>query len=106
MLTMSARLDTLRQMIERDPASSFVRYGLAMELLNLGRAEEAIEQFRTLLEADPDYCAAYYHGGRALESQGRVGEARDLYRIGVAAAVRTGDEHTRGELEAALEQLP
>jgi tetratricopeptide (TPR) repeat protein len=103
---MSARLETLRQMVAQDPRKSFTRYGLAMELMNLGRLEEAVGEFRTLLQFDPDYCAAYFHGGRALESLGRLEEARSIYLAGIEAATRTGDAHTRSELQAAIESLP
>lgn len=105
MLAMSARLETLQQMVASDPTSSFARYALAMELLNLGRAEEAVAAFRALLDADPDYSAAYFHGGRALESLGRRDEARELYRAGIEATTRNGDAHTRSELQAALDLL-
>ena len=103
---MSARLETLRQMLERDPASAFVRYGLAMELMNLGRAADAAGEFEALLLSSPDYVAAYFHGGRALEQLGRQDDARTLYTRGIEASNRTGDPHTRAELEAALGMLP
>ncbi len=99
---MSARLDLLRSMLEQDPKSSFVRYGLAMEFLNLSRAEEAVTEFRALIENDPNYVAAYFHGGRALETLGRVDDARAIYQEGIAACHRTGDTHTLSELEGAL----
>jgi tetratricopeptide (TPR) repeat protein len=102
---MSVRLETLQKMAEQDPTSSFIRYGLAMELMNLGRAGEALEEFRTLLNNDPNYSAAYFHGGRALETLGLVEEAREMYRTGIEVTGRNGDAHTRGELEAALDLL-
>jgi Flp pilus assembly protein TadD len=102
---MSARLDTLRSMIEQDPKNSFLRYGLAMELLNTGQTEEAVTQFRTLIASDPHYAAAYFHGGRALEQLGRIDDARAIYAEGIAITARTGDDHTRGELEGAMALL-
>ncbi len=102
---MSARLDTLRNLITQDPNNSFLRYGLAMELMNTGDAEGAVAEFRTLIENDPKYTAGYFHGGRALEKLGRVDEARTIYQAGIEAAARIGDEHTRSELEGALSML-
>lgn len=102
---MSARLDMLRSMIEQDPKSSFVRYGLAMELLNLNRAEESVGEFQALIENDPNYVAAYFHGGRALEILGKVDDARAIYEAGIAACRKTGDTHTLSELEGALAVL-
>jgi tetratricopeptide (TPR) repeat protein len=100
------RLGMLQQMLEQNPGNTFARYGLAMEYANSGNPEQAIVEFRALLEQDEDYAAAYYQGGRALEQLGRVPEARDFYEKGIAAATRKGDMHTRAEIQAALDVLP
>ena len=102
---MSARIEALTQMLAQDPANTFARYGLAMAHLGEDRAEDALREFQTLLEKNPDYAAAYFHGGRALESLHRIDEARDLYQRGIAVTTRTGDAHTRSELQAALDIL-
>jgi hypothetical protein len=48
---------------------------------------------------------AYFHGGQALEKAGRLEEARAMYEEGIAVTARTGDAHTRSELQAALDIL-
>lgn len=93
-------------MIEADPANTFARYALAQEMANGGMLEEAAGEYARLTEANPDYPAAYFHGGQTLEKLGRVEEAAAMYRRGMEAAARTGDAHTRAELEAALGMLP
>ena len=102
---MSARIEALTQMLAQDPANTFARYGLAMAHLGDDHAEAAIREFTTLLEHSPDYAAAYFHGGRALETLGRVDEARALYERGIGVTTRTGDGHTRSELQGALDLL-
>ena len=102
---MATRLEKLQEMVAQDPQNAFMRYGLAQELANLDRLEEALAEFQRLIEIKPDYCYAYFHGGRTLERLGRVEEARNLYCRGVEAASRFGDQHARSELQAALEQL-
>lgn len=92
-------------MVEQDPANTFSRYGLAMEYVNRGELNAAAEQFRALLQRNPDYPAAYFHGGQTLEKLGRVEDAKTLYSEGIQVTTRTGDLHTRSELEAALEAL-
>ena len=92
-------------MLAHDPANAFARYSLAMELLNLGRGEESVVEFRALLSAHPDYTYGYFHGGRALESLGREDEARQLYTEGVAASRAKGDAKALNELQAALDIL-
>lgn len=100
------RLEILQSMLAQNPEDSFARYGLAMEYAKSGNLERAINEFMALIALNRDYCAAYYHGGQALEKLGRVEEARDLYQRGIEAATRTGDQHTRSELQAALDILP
>lgn len=102
---MSARLETLKNMLAADPANAFARYGLAMELLNTGDAEGAAREFEALLATHPDYTYGYFHGGRALEALGRLDEARALYERGVEASRAKGDQKALGEIQAALDIL-
>jgi Tfp pilus assembly protein PilF len=89
-------------MLEQNPANTFVRYGLAMEYVNAGELELAAAEFGAIVAADPAYSAAYFHGGQTLEKLGRAGDARALYRQGIAG---TRDAHARSEMQAALEML-
>lgn len=100
------RIEILKSMVEQDPNNSFARYGLGMEYVNAGHFKDAIAEFRALIAANADYAAAYYHGGQALEKLGNIEEARELYEKGIEATARTGDGHTRSELQAALDLLP
>ncbi|HEY7306112.1 MAG TPA: tetratricopeptide repeat protein [Bryobacteraceae bacterium] len=100
------RLDILKQLVTQDPNNSFARYGLAMEYAKGGQYQEAVEEFRVLIQHDDSYSAAYYHGGQALENLGRIEEARSMYEKGIEASTRKGDLHTRSEIEAALSLLP
>jgi len=101
----STRLETLRSMVAQDPNNSFLRYGLAMEYRNAGDLGAAIGEFRALRETNPDYSAAYFHGGQTLERLGRVEEARQWYQEGIEVTTRRGDLHARGELQTALDLL-
>ncbi len=92
----------LKQLLDQDPASSFARYGLAMEYMNTGELDRAAAEFEALLTSDPAYAAGYYHGGQLLEKLGRPDDARDYYRRGLNA---TRDAHARSELQAALDIL-
>ena len=99
------RIDALKSMVARDPQNSFLRYGLAMEYKNSGDLGSAVVEFRALIAADPNYSAAYFHGGQTLERLGRLDEARELYTEGVAVTTRKGEEHARSELQTALALL-
>ena len=100
-----SRLEILQNMVEQKPTDSFSRYGLAMEYANTGSLDKAIAEYETLLSFNPDYAAAYYHGGQTFEKLGRLDDARALYRRGLEATRRTGDAHTNSELQAALDIL-
>jgi Flp pilus assembly protein TadD len=100
------RMEVLKSMVEQNPHDSFSRYGLAMEYVNRGQFESAVAEFRALLGFNPDYAAAYFHSGQALEKLGRLEEARAAYEQGIQVTSRTGDRHTLSELQAALDVLP
>jgi len=99
------RLEILQNMVSQNPKDSFSRYGLAMEYAKSGALDKAIEEYEALLGFNPDYAAAYYHGGQALEKLGRLDDARSMYRRGLEATRRIGDSHTNGEIQAALDIL-
>jgi tetratricopeptide (TPR) repeat protein len=99
------RLEILKSMLQARPEDKLARYGLATEYKNLGRFQEAVEEFQTLLAAHPDYAAGYFHGGQTLEKAGRLDEARSMYEKGIEVTSRSGDAHTRSELQAALDIL-
>ncbi len=101
----STRLDILKTMVAEKPNDSFLRYGLAMEYKNAGDLAAAVGAFRELMAVNPDYSAAYFHGGQALEKLGQLEEARAMYRQGLEVTTRKGDLHTRSEIQAALDML-
>ncbi len=100
------RTEVLKTMLAQNPGDTFARYGLAMELVKGGQLESAVTEFRALLEHNPNYAAAYFHGGQAFEKLGDVEQARAFYEKGVEVTGRTGDQHARSELQAALDMLP
>ena len=100
---------TRRQMLEEfvagKPNDAFARYGLAMECANTGDSAAAEEHFKTLLGSHPEYVAAYFQFGQFLAKTGRTEAARSTLHAGIATAQRTGDDHARSEMEAALAEL-
>ena len=99
------RIEALQQILAQDPANPLARYGLAMERVKVGDYEAAVSEFRTLLDADPNYRYAYFHAAQTLEKLGRIEEAKEMYRRGIEAADRMADAHARDELQAALTNL-
>jgi tetratricopeptide (TPR) repeat protein len=99
------RRQILEDFVAAKPADAFARYGLAMECANSGDTAAADEHFKALLGSHPEYVAGYFQHGQFLAKAGRTEEARSTLNAGIATARRTGDEHARSEMEAALAEL-
>lgn len=99
------RRQVLEKFVEKNPLDAFARYGLAMECTKEGDMAAAETHFKQLLSDHADYVAAYYQFGRLLALSNRVAEAREIFSAGIACAVKTGEEHARQELQAALDEL-
>lgn len=102
----TSRMEMLRAFIAQKPRDPFPRYALALEHKNANQLEEARQIFAELMAMDPDYTATYLHAGNVLVALGLRDEARATYQTGIAASLRRGDAHARGELEGALAALP
>ncbi len=99
------RLTRMQGYVDSRPDEPFPRYGLAMELVKLGRFEEARAQFDELRRRNPGYVATYYHHGMLLVRMGLEVEARRTWEEGVRVSTASGDLHTRDEIQAALQGL-
>jgi predicted Zn-dependent protease len=101
------RIEQLMQFVEQNPGDPFPRYGLAMELKNGGRLDEAERAFDELVRRFPDYTPAYFHAGGVAGALGKRDAAAQIYRAGIEACARKRppDGHARSEPEAALAAL-
>ena len=99
------RAATLRQFLEDNPKDSFARYGLAMEHVRAGDAQGALEEFRKLVEINPEYTAAYQMAAQTLMKLGKNGDASNWLERGLACATRTGNAHAKAEMQAMLDEI-
>ena len=99
------RVAMLTEILTENPADAFARYGLAMELSNQGEVERALEEFRKLLEAHPDYTAGYFMAAQTLARANRAEEAKKMLLDGIVSAKRTGSGHAQSEMEGMLADL-
>jgi Tfp pilus assembly protein PilF len=99
------RIEILKGFLNDNPNDSFSRYALALEYAKLGQNDDAVREFETVRQNDPQYVATYYQLGQLYQKLGKTHEAEKTFRTGITAAAKAGDEHTRSELEAALEGL-
>jgi len=99
------RIAMLTEILATNPGDAFARYGLAMEYSNTGKTEEALQEFKTLLEKNPDYVPGYFMAAQTLEKAGRLDEAKKILVDGISSARRTGNAHAQSEMTAMLEGL-
>ena len=102
---MKSRKKMLEEFVAAEPNDSFSRYALALELEKESRAIEAIAQLQEVILRDENYVAAYYHLGRMLAKAGKEEDALAIYRRGLDAATKAGDQKTRNEIQEAIEML-
>jgi Tfp pilus assembly protein PilF len=76
-----------------------------MEYSNAGQTEQALAEFKNLLEMHPDYTNGYFMAAQALERTGRTPDARQMLQSGIEAAQRTGNKHALSEMTGMLEEL-
>ena len=99
------RIAALSEILTENPEDAFARYGLAMEYSKAGQIERAIEEYKTLIEKNPDYTPAYFMAAQTLAAAGRVDEAKRWLVDGIGSARRTGNAHAQSEMTAMLEEL-
>jgi Tfp pilus assembly protein PilF len=99
------RIEILKGFLQENSRDSFSRYALALEYMKLEQTEDAIREFETVKKNDPDYLATYFQLGQLYQKLGQIHEAEKTFRTGITVAAKAGEEHTRSELEAALEAL-
>jgi tetratricopeptide (TPR) repeat protein len=99
------RIAALSEILTENPEDAFARYGLAMEYSKAGQIEQALQEYKTLIEKNPDYTPAYFMAAQTLAAASRVDEAKRWLVNGIASARRTGNTHAQSEMTAMLEEL-
>ena len=101
MNTAPTRLQQLLAFYADDPTDAFTIYALATEY-RAQEPERAWEFYQKLLAEHPDYVGTYYHAGKLLEQFNKKEEAEQVYRQGLVAAKKAGQQHAVSELRQAL----
>jgi predicted Zn-dependent protease len=99
------RIQTLRDLLARDPRDSMSRYMLATELYKAGQYEEAVDQMESYLKDKEDEGAAYRILADAYVRLGKSKEAAWALRQGIEAARSHHHDGMADELEDRLKEL-
>jgi len=90
-------------MAKARPDDARLRFGLSLEYMAAGDLERGVRELLVYLEASDDEGNAWGRLGSALRQLGRVDEAKDAYRQGIAAARRHGHPTMADEFSDLLE---
>src|SRR3981189_3234566 len=99
------KIALLTQILEQNPTDAFARYGLAMAYTAENNTDQALTEFSTLIQHNPDYVPAYQMSAQTLAKLHRSEEAIALLKEGLAAAQRTHNAHAASEMQALLDDL-
>ena len=91
--------------LKKNPADSFSKFALALELLKRNEVSKARLLFESVLKQDPQYLGVYYHLGKLYESMDLKKEAIKIYSDGIVVAKQQDNQRTLSELNEALENL-
>jgi tetratricopeptide (TPR) repeat protein len=103
-----SRVDTYLSYLAKKPGDRFALYSLALEYGKASDIEAALRTFRELVAAHPAAGAGHYQHGLCYREAGRVTEAAEAWRAGLAALRGLTDpeaQRSYGEIERALEDL-
>ena len=95
----------LEQLLESDPDDVFLQYAVAKACISEGDVEIGLLKFQAVIDGHPEYVPAYFQKAQALAEHGRAGEAQNVLRKGIEAAVQCGDRHAESEMREFLEML-
>ncbi len=99
------KIGMLTGILQHNPKDSFARYGLAMAYAAEGKTDEALREFATTTDHNPDYVPAYQMSAQTLIKAGRIDEARTRLQEGLAACNRTGNAHAASEMQGMVDEL-
>ena len=79
--------------IKSDPNLAAAHYNLGNLLKDLGREDEAEEQYRLAIKSDPNFAPAHSNLGVMLYDLGREDEAEEQYRLAIKSDPNLAEAH-------------
>jgi tetratricopeptide (TPR) repeat protein len=99
------KIAMLSEILQQNPTDAFARYGLAMAYAGEGKTDEALREFASTTEYNPDYVPAYQMAAQTLLKLGKFDEARAKLQAGLAACERTGNAHAASEMSVMQDEI-
>ena len=92
-------------MLVDDPADTFLRYSLALELEKEGQHDRSLAGLAGLMADPTPYVPAFFMAAQQLVRLKRLAEARAALRDGIDEARRQGNSHAAGEMAEFLASI-
>lgn len=102
---MNPRIASLEKLIDGPRDGALLRFSLGNEYLKSGDAALAATAFRSAVEHDPSYSAAWKALGKALAASGDHASALVAYEQGISVAEKRGDIQAVKEMKIFLRRL-
>ncbi len=102
----------LTEAVRKSPDADRPHYDLGKKLGEMGKLDEAIEQYETALQLNPDYKEAHNNLGLAFADKGWVDKAIEQYQIALKLDFNVAEAHynlgsaffNKGWIDKAIEQ--
>ena len=94
----TAMIERFEAMLAQGKDSPMLRYGLGLEYAKRDEHDRAVEHFKSAVELDPGYSAAWKVYGRSLQALERWAEAAAVYEKGIDVAQGKGDRQAAKEM--------
>lgn len=99
------RREKIESMLVDEPSDVFLRYSLALEMVNDHECEPAVALLEQLCVESPPYVPAFFRCAQIMADLNRVEEARKFLREGIEVARAQGDLHAAAEMSEMLSDL-
>lgn len=102
---MNPRIESLEKMLDGPRDSALLRFSLGNEYLKAGNAAQAAICFRSAVDRDTQYSAAWKALGKALSESGETTAALSAYQQGITVAEARGDIQAVKEMRVFAKRL-
>lgn len=102
---MNPRIASLEKLLGGPRDGALLRFSLGNEYLKAEAPRQAADCFRTAVDRDPNYSAAWKALGKALAAAGESAAAAAAYGDGIRVAEAHGDIQAAKEMKVFLRRL-
>ena len=92
-------------MLARGEDNAMMRFALGSKYSKTGDADRAVEHLSVAVSLEPDYSAAWKLLGKVQAEAALGAEVMEIFRTGIEAAGRRGDQQAAREMQVFLKRF-